>query len=419
MIDNRFAYTLLLYLMLPYALARLLWRSVRQPDYLRNIPERFGFSLPDGGQVPLIWIHAVSVGETHAAEPMIRALLARYPGHRVLLTHMTPTGREAGMRLFGKTALRCYLPYDFPGAMRRFLRHFRPCAGVLMETEIWPNLIAECRKRQVPVYLVNARLSEQSARRYRRFPKLAATSLDALAAVLAQTPSDAERFRVTGARRIEVTGNLKFDIDPPQAQIELGAIWRAAYGVRPVLLAASTRDGEEQLLFDHLDRLAPEALLVVVPRHPQRFDAVAALLEARDIRYQRRTDAGDIKPSTRVLLGDSMGEMFAYYAACDVAFIGGSLLPFGAHNLIEACAIGKPVLVGPSSYNFSDAVNSAVAIGAARRVDGVEGLMDMAARLLSSPAERRRMGEAGKAFSQAHRGATSRVVELVALGAKP
>lgn len=414
MIRTRLGYTLLLYALLPYALWHLLWRARRQRAYLGHVAERFGHYRHAATQ-PLIWIHAVSVGETRAAEPLIRALQAKHPTHRILLTHMTPTGRETGEALFGDSVLRCYLPYDYPRAVARFLDHFHPCVGLLMETEIWANLVHACRTRGVPLHLVNARLSEKSLAKYLRFAELTRTSLEELASVAAQTPEDARRLKVLGAGDVAVTGNLKFDIEPPAAQLELGRAWRAGYGAgRRVLLAASTRDGEEELLLDAIAKLDVQSfLLVIVPRHPQRFDEVAALIERRGLRYQRRSDNAPVALQTQVLLGDSMGEMFAYYAACDVAFIGGSLLPFGAQNLIEACAVGKPVVIGPHTYNFAEAAEGAEAAGAARRVATAEELMREARRLLTDTGKAARMGEAALRFVKAHQGATRRVLELI------
>ncbi|MDP2239885.1 MAG: lipid IV(A) 3-deoxy-D-manno-octulosonic acid transferase [Burkholderiales bacterium] len=414
MIRSRFGYTLLLYALLPLVLLRLVWRARRQPAYLRYIPERFGFYRQQATR-PLVWLHAVSVGETRAVAPLITALQDRYPGHQILLTHMTPTGRETGEAIFGTDVLRCYLPYDYPGAVARFLEYFKPKAGVLMETEIWANLIHGCSQRQIPLYLVNARLSEKSFARYRRFAVLARKSLGELSAVAAQTRDDAGRLSELGAANVTVAGNIKFDIVPPAAQLELGRVWRTGYGEgRPVLLAASTRDGEEDMLLDALEQLAvPSLLTVVVPRHPQRFDQVAALMARRGICFQRRSSEAAIAAETRVLLGDSMGEMFAYYAACDVAFIGGSLLPYGGQNLIEACAAGKPVLVGPHTYNFSEATELAIAAGAAIRVRDIGELTQVVRRLLMDRAEVTRMAGAALAFSRAHQGATQRVLELL------
>jgi 3-deoxy-D-manno-octulosonic-acid transferase len=412
----RFVYTLLLYVLLPYALARLTWRARRQRGYLEHVAERFG-RYPRQADGPLIWVHAVSVGETRAAEPLIRGLLARYPQHRILLTHMTPTGREAGEALFGDGVVRCYLPYDYPGAVARFLDHFRPQAGILMETEIWPNLIHACRARSIPIYLVNARLSAKSYAGYRRFPGLVRDSLAGFTVVAAQSQDDAQRLAALGADNVRVTGSVKFDVAPPPAQLELGRMMRRDFGeARPLLLAASTREGEEALLLDVLPQVAvPGLLTVIVPRHPQRFDEVARLLEARGIPYQRRSGDAGIAPGTQVVLGDSMGEMFAYYAACDIAFIGGSLLPLGGQNLIEACAVGKPVLIGPSTYNFAEAVELAVQARAALQVPDATALVREAGRLLRNPDAARRMGRDALRFASAHRGATARVLELIRL----
>ena len=415
MITTRFVYTLLLYLMLPGVLWHLWRRSRKQPAYLEDIAERFGYYRQQPAH-PLIWVHAVSVGETRAAAPLIEALRQRHPDHRILLTHMTPTGSETGEKLYGDGVLQCYLPYDYPGAVARFLDHFRPRLGLLMETEIWPNLIHGCRQRRIPLYLVNARLSQKSLLKYRRFAGLTRASLDGLTAIAAQSSADAARFAELGATRVIVTGNLKFDIEVPAGQQALGWLWRKNYygESRPVLLAASTRDGEEELLLDVLGQIAvPALLLVIVPRHPQRFDEVAALLTRRRIRFQRRSGNAAIVPETRVVLGDSMGEMFAYYAACDIAVIGGSLLPFGGQNLIEACAAGKPVLVGPHTYNFAEAVELAVAAGAAVQVADAQGLAREAQRLLCDRDAAARMAQAALAFSKAHRGATRRTLELL------
>jgi 3-deoxy-D-manno-octulosonic-acid transferase len=412
---SRLGYTLLLYLLLPAALWHLAWRARRQPAYLERIPERFGYyrQRPEG---PLIWIHAVSVGETRAAEPLVRELRRNYPGHGILITHMTPTGRETGEALFGDTVHRCYLPYDFPGSVTRFLDHYRPTMAVLMETELWPNLIHGCQVRDIPVYFVNARLSGKSHAGYRRFEGLMRETLGEVAAIAAQSPDDAERLAALGGRNMIVTGNLKFDLEPPPEQLALGASWRRQYGTaRRVLLAASTREGEEALLIEGFRQLDVEdALLVIVPRHPQRFDAVAGLLERGGLRYQRRSANGPIDSGTQVLLGDSMGELFAYYAACDVAFVGGSLLPLGGHNMIEACAVGRPVLFGPHTFNFSEAAENAVAAGAALRVATADELMVQARRLLMDRPIAQRMGQAGIDFVKAHQGATKRVLELLA-----
>jgi 3-deoxy-D-manno-octulosonic-acid transferase len=333
---------------------------------------------------------------------------------------MTPTGRETGEALFGENVARCYLPYDYPGAVARFVQHFRPRAGILMETEVWPNLIHVCRAHGIPLYLANARLSGKSFAGYRRIGALGRESFAGFAAVAAQSEEDARRLAQLGAAPVRVTGSIKFDVAPPPEQLELGRAWRRELGEqRRVLLAASTRDGEEALLLDALAKVeVPGLLTVIVPRHPQRFDDVARLLADRGIRFQRRSENTAIAPDTQVVLGDSMGEMFAYYAACDVAFIGGSLLPLGGQNLIEACAAGKPVLIGPSTYNFAEAAELALLAGAAIQAPGAAAVAREAARLLEDTATAQRMGQAGLAFCAAHGGATARVLELITLSAE-
>ena len=409
----RHVYSVLVCALLPVALARLAWRARREPGYRRHLAERFGHYQPPPEASRTIWVHAVSVGETHAAEPLVRALLERYPSDRIVLTHTTPSGRAAGKSLFGERVEQAYLPYDYPRAVARFIEHFRPRVGVLLETEIWPNLIHACKAAGVPLYLVSARLSERSFRGYARFASLSREALGGLRATAAQTEDDARRLRALGARAVQVTGNLKFDVTPAPVLIGLGKRWRAGYGTRGVLLAASTRDGEEALLLDALPLLDPAALLVIVPRHPQRFDAVARLLDERGIACARRSDEVAPRAGTRVLLGDSMGEMAAYYAACDVAYVGGSLLDYGGQNLIEACALGRPVLIGPHTYNFAEAARGAIAAGAALRVARAEELMRSATRLLGDGETRAEMGRRGIEFSRAHQGATARVLALI------
>ena len=431
-VGGRTLYTLGLWLAAPLVLARLALRSRRQPGYLDHLGERFGryppaaaamalapadaALMPDARPGPLYWLHAVSVGETQAARPVIEALRARRPDARFLLTHMTPTGRATAHELFGDTVQSVYLPYDFPFAVRRFLERFRPDVGVIMETEIWPNLVSACRRSGVPLYLVNARLSERSAARYRRFAQLTADALRGLSGVFAQAAPDAERLRVLGAPEVIVTGNVKFDALPPPALVAQGEHWRAGWAGRPVLIAASTREGEESLLLEALQSISvPGLLLLLVPRHPQRFDEVARLLEDAGLRYVRRSAPGGIEAladqSIRVLLGDSMGEMAAYYAACDIAFVGGSLLPLGGQNLIEPCALGRPVLVGPHTFNFREVAAQAIEAGAACRVEDAAGLGRETTRLFADPAARSAMGKAGSAFALHHRGATARTIE--------
>jgi len=407
-------YTAALHLLIPVALLHLWWRGRRQPEYRAHVVERFGGRLP-AVTGPVLWIHAVSVGETRAAQPLVRALQAAYPGHHIVMTHTTPTGRATGETLFGDTVTRVYLPYDLPWAVARFLDRYQPDCGVLMETELWPNLVRAGVRRGIPMHLVNARLSDKSARGYRRLARLIRITLDALAGIAAQSAQDAQRLRALGARDVLVTGSMKFDMTPPADALAQGQAMRRLFGAeRPVVLAASTREGEEALLLPMLAQLSPaNALVVIVPRHPQRFDEVAQLLAGAGVRFQRRSEAAEVSSETRVLLGDSMGEMFAYYGAADVAFVGGSLQPLGGQNLIEACAVGTPVVVGPHMFNFQEITAQACAAGAVLQVADAEGVVNAFDRLLRSPEERGRMSAAGRAFAAAHRGATGRVLAML------
>ncbi|TKC91750.1 3-deoxy-D-manno-octulosonic acid transferase [Trinickia terrae] len=426
----RVVYRALWWVVAPLAVLRLYLRSRRERGYREHVGERFGHvrgRLPEDA-APLIWVHAVSVGETRAAQPLIAALMAARPGARILLTHMTPSGRATGEQLFGERVLRCYLPYDMPHAVRRFLRAWRPSLGLVMETEVWPTLIDECRRAGVPLVLTNARMSARSYKRAARFGSAAREVFGGFTRVLAQSPSDAERLTALGARNLAVLGNLKFDIATPPELVARGHAWRAAIGARPVWVAASTREGEEPLVLDAFAALATEdALLILVPRHPQRFDEVAALVEKRGLRCERRSQwaaaaaaaAGQsatprpLPESVTVLLGDSMGEMGAYYAAADVAFIGGSLLPLGGQNLIEACGVGTPVLIGPHVFNFSQATADAVAAGAAVQVTDPAELAKVLGELFADKPRRTTMAAAASAFAARHRGATARTVEVL------
>jgi 3-deoxy-D-manno-octulosonic-acid transferase len=414
MLSPRTPYTAILWLLLPYVFFHLLWRGRKQPEYFRHIPERFGFYALSANK-PVIWLHTVSVGETRAAASLIRHLSERYPDHQLLLTHTTPTGRATSEQMYGDRVIRVYLPYDYPCAVKRFLRHFQPRIGILLETEIWFNLIHLCHTENTPLLLLNARLSEKSSRRYARFSTLTRQGLRELAGIAAQTEADALRLHNLGAKEVSIMGNLKFDIEPPPAMLELGKHLRASFGMeRKIFLAASTREGEEILILDALKKIdTPHWLSVIVPRHPQRFDEVAALIERLGFTYQRRSRNEAIRAGTQIVLGDSMGEMFAYYAACDAAFIGGSLLPFGGQNLIEACAVGKPVLIGPHTYNFAQASELAVEKSAARRVADASAMMLELQALFANPEHMQKMGSAGLQFVQSSQGATGQALTLV------
>jgi 3-deoxy-D-manno-octulosonic-acid transferase len=415
----RAGYSLLLRIALPLYWLRLRWRGRREPLYATSIGERFGFyrdELAPGA----LWLHAVSLGETRAAAPLLDALRAAQPGVRFVLTHGTATGRAAGQALLRAGDRQLWLPFDTPGAVRRFFRRVDPIAGVLMETEIWPNLLAEAASRGTPVVLANARLSERSRRRGARVDALLGPAFASLTAALAQSDADAARLRDAGVADASVVGNLKYDIAPDPQLLARGRSWRAGIG-RGVVLAASTREGEEGDLLDAWRALAsPRPLLVVVPRHPQRFDAVAELITATGFAVSRRSVWHADRPpgdaaAVDVWLGDSMLEMPAWYALADVALLGGSFAPLGGQNLIEAAACGCPLVLGPHTFNFSDAAALAIAAGAATRVaDLREGVV--AATSLVSPAaatEREQQSRRALAFASAHRGAAERMAHRI------
>lgn len=408
----RLIYSLLLWLALPVIVLRLVWRARSEPRYLHHWGERFGLTRPRC-RGPAILVHAVSVGEVRAAQPLLAMLREQYPQYDVVLTCTTPTGRVTALEVCGSAALIAYLPYDYPWALRRFLDATRARLLVVMETEVWPNLMAVCAARGLPAVLANARLSERSSSRYRRVAALSAPAFAAFARVAAQTEADARRLLACGARQVQVTGNLKFEVDPPAALLAQGAAWRAALGERQVALAASTRDGEEALIIAAFaSLLAKGVLLVLVPRHSPRFAEVAALARARGLVTQRRSEHLP-DADTQVWVGDSMGEMPAYYALADCAYVGGSLLPFGGQNLIEAAACGCPVVVGPHTYNFADAAEAAVAAGAALRVADASALAFTVTELLGDADRRRVMTGAALDFAAAHRGAGKHTLALI------
>jgi 3-deoxy-D-manno-octulosonic-acid transferase len=413
----RALYTALAFVMLPWLPLRLWWRGRREPGYRRAIGERFGRYGAATPQPPVLWIHAVSVGETRAALPLVQRFKTSYPDATILLTHMTATGRDAGRALFGENVAQAWLPYDLPFAVRAFLGHFRPIAGFLIETELWPNLIAQAHATGIPMFLVNARMSQRSARAYARFASLTRPLLARLDGVAAQSPDDAARLAALGAAAPIVTGNLKFDITVPDDARAVGAELSHRWGAaRQVWVAASTREGEEALILDALSKIAlpRETLLVIVPRHPQRFAAVGELLRSRGVPFVRRSDNAPVPADVGVVLGNSMGEMLAYYVAADLAFIGGSILPLGGQNLIEALAVGTPVLIGPHTFNFAEATAGAIAVGAALRVADADALVGAVRDLFSDAGRRDAMREAAGAFHATHRGAADRLRDWLA-----
>ena len=410
---NRFLYSILLTLILPFLPLKLLWRGFKQPAYLRHWGERLGFYNTPVNKAT-IWLHCVSVGETRAAEPLVKALQLQYPLHQILISHGTPTGREASEVLFGDSVQRVYLPYDLPFAVNNFLKYFQPKIGLLMETELWFNLIAACKQREIPLLLLNARLSEKSANGYAKLGKLATEGLQNLDAIAAQTGEDASRLQTLGAHHVSVTGNLKFDVKPPADSIDKGLQLRSLLGVeRTVFLASSTRKGEEKHILEAVKGL--DVLTILVPRHPQRFNDVEGIILKSGLRYQRRSNlVGPVDKNIQVILGDSMGELFTYYAACDFTFVGGSLLEYGGQNLIEAACMGKPILIGEHTFNFTDATENAIRAKAAIRVKNLAALHDRIQYLLHNTPQRLKMGKAALRFSAASTGATVRMMKLIA-----
>ncbi len=412
MLMARFLYSLILYAFLPLIRLRLWWRGRRQPAYREHVDERAGI-YPVTSKQPLLWIHAVSVNETRACERLVRALQEHFPDHDVLLTSMTPAGREAGAQVFGDSVLQAYLPYDTPAAINRFLDHFRPRLGVLMETDIWPNLPTICAQRHIPVVLANARLSEKSAKGYRRLRSLFQPAFASLAGAAAQTEANAKRLKQLGADPVSVCGNPEYDFPVPVEMIKQGNEWRKAIGGRSILMAAGTREGEEMQVLAAWNSLAdPDVLLVIVPQPPQNFDEIAALLERRQIPFIRRIH-GLPRKSTRVWLGNRPEEMVAYYTLADIVFLGGSLVARGGRNLIEAAATGCPVLVGPHTFNFAQVTEDAIACGAARRVANPVQLAKAVNDLLADQAKCEEMGTTALLFAAGHRGATKRTLEFI------
>ncbi len=432
---TRVFYSLLMWLAQPFLRRKLRRRGLAEPGYLDAVEERFGHYTQAAETVSdLVWVHAVSLGETRTAGILLAALRAQWPGLRILLTHGTATGRAEGAGLLRAGDVQVWQPWDSQAAVARFFAHFRPRLGLLLETEVWPNTVAGAQARGVPLVLVNARLSDKSLQQALRMALLSRPAYAALAAVYAQSESDAERLRALGAPVQGVFGNLKFDAAPDAAQQELGRRWRQALG-RPVLMLASSREGEEDDFLKQITALAlstrappapekgadgepaPAAAdfqILIVPRHPQRFDEVQALVEKHGLTVSRRSSWNGAPPAAAdVWLGDSLGEMALYYSMSDVALLGGSFAPLGGQNLIEAAACGCPVLMGPHTFNFLEAAELAEAAGAARRVDSMAQAVAQALALVHDPAGRASMAAAAAGFAHAHRGATEKTAAAV------
>jgi len=418
----RYLYSLLVWLVQPLLRRKLLRRGRQEPGYLVAVEERFGqYALPawpDDGRT--LWVHAVSLGETRAAAVLLGALREQWPAYRLLLTHGTATGRAEGAGLLREGDLQVWLPWDTSEAVSRFLDHFKPRLGILLETEVWPNLAAACAAARVPLVLANARLSEKSLRQALRVAWLSRPAYRSLAAVWAQTQDDASRLAAIGAPVRGVFGNLKFDATPDAAQVARGQAWRTALG-RPVLMFASSREGEELELLQCLRQAGPvarEIQWLIVPRHPQRFDEVADLIARQGYSVARRSLWGSaptgVEMSADIWLGDSLGEMALYYGLSDAALLGGSFAPLGGQNLIEAAACACPVFMGPHTFNFDEAASLAQEAGAATRCADMASAVAGALALVREPGRQQAMARAASRFAKAHRGAAARTREALA-----
>ena len=410
----------LIYTVLLYAIAPLFWLSqalkgVRDPAYRERLGERFGWTRLRLRES--IWVHAVSVGEVQAAIPVVRALQTRFPDYPIVLTTATPTGAQRVRAVFGDRVHHCYLPYDLPTATRRFISRVAPRFGLVMETEIWPNLYSLCRARQIPLLIASARLSEKSVRRYRPFAFFGRALNDVK--IAAQADRDAQRFRAIGvsAAQIHVTGNVKFDLQIAADLVPKARTLRdQQLGNRAIWVAASTHAGEDGAVLDaHTAVLEqnPTALLILVPRHPQRFDEVRSLLTARSFRFASRSRGESVNAETQVLLADTLGELMLFYAVSDLAFVGGSLVPIGGHNLLEPAALGRAIVIGPHNFNAPEIAEALLAARAAVVVCNAAELGSQVTRLLTRPQEREEIGKSGRQVVESNRGSVARVIELV------
>ena len=416
---NRTLYTLLLYLAVPVIAVRLWLRSRKAPAYAKRIGERFALTLPEFKQGG-IWLHAVSVGESIAAAPVVKALQQQYPDLPITVTCMTPTGSERIQSLFGDSVQHCYLPYDLPLASKRFLQRLQPRLAIVMETELWPNHINQCARLKIPVVLANGRLSERSARGYARFPKLVAPMLKQISAFAVQSEVEAQRFIKLGARAdtVMVTGSIKYDLQvpedlPEQAQA-LREQWQATQ--RPIWIAASTHEGEDALILaahKQLLGLFPKALLILVPRHPERFESVYALCIEQRMRVQRRSTQALVSAEHQVLLGDTMGELLFLYALADLAFVGGSLIKHGGHNMLEPIALAKPTLIGPHYFNFLEIAEQLLAAGGLQKVAHSQQLAQTIARLWTNKERAEQMSRAAQQVLQRNQGALQRLLDSI------
>jgi len=414
----RILYIVITYLLIPLVLLHLIWKGFGNRDYWKRIGERFGF-YPQAAMGNVIWVHAVSVGEVQAAASLVKSLLRDYPQRQVLVTTTTPTGSDRVRALFGDTVEHCYAPLDVGWSVKSFFRHFQPCIAIIMETELWPNLFSQCGARRVPLVLASARLSPKSIGRYRALVSLFKDTLSHGVVIGAQTEADAQRFLSLGVapERTHVTGNIKFDFELARGVKEQGIQLRKQHaGARPVWIAASTHAGEEEIvLAAHrlVQQQCADALLILVPRHPERFDGIANMIHSRNFHMKRRSRNEICDEQTEVLLGDTMGELMAFYAASDVAFVAGSLEPIGGHNLLEPAALKLPFITGPHTYNAVDIAQLFQREGIAPVVHDADELAREVLLLLADPAECARRGERSRELIDDSRGALERLQTLL------
>ena len=420
---NRFLYSSLLYLISPLVLGRLYWRARKAPAYGLRKAERFGFIKPDVSGQPVIWVHSVSVGETIASAPMVKALQKQYPDHKIMITTMTPTGSEQVRKIHGSSVEHVYAPYDLPDAVSRFLDKINPELVIIIDTELWPNTIAGCHKRNIPVVIANARLSERSARGYAKFGKLIKNMLQHISMIAAQDKDGGERFVELGLpeSQLAVTGSVKFDLDVASEIVEAGNALRQQWQAGMVndiqmLVAASTHEGEDQQILDAFRKImaeSPKARLLLVPRHPERFDGVFNLIQENGFNAVRHSQGSTTNTKTQVILGDTMGDMMKFYAASDVAFVGGSLVATGGHNMLEPAALGLPVLSGPNVFNFAEISQSLVDAEGMLLVEDSEALAKQTIHLFNDPSFRQSMGNNAEQFVSRNRGALKQTLDII------
>jgi 3-deoxy-D-manno-octulosonic-acid transferase len=415
----RTLYNVLLTLGLPLIILRLIWRGFKAHAYWKRWPERFGFTPKLSHSSQLIWVHAVSFGEVEAARPVIKSLQSDYPNHDILITTMTPTGSHRVKQLYNNSVHHCYLPYDLPYFIKRFLHRTQPQFGIIMETELWPNVLRQCHKLAIPTVLANARMSARSAKGYQRFPGLTRSILTDISLIAAQTEQDKHRFLELGAdsKNLHAIGNLKYEISLPTGVKEEASLMRNMWGQdRPVWVAASTHEGEEEIILNaarHVRAAIPNLLLIIVPRHPERFNRVAALSQRSGSNTLRRTENKPCRSDIQTFIVDTMGELPLFYAACDIAFVGGSLVPVGGHNLLEPAALGKPIVTGPHYFNFNDITQSFLGENAVIEVQDSQSLATAVIDILTNTDQQELMSQSALNLIIRSQGASSRLMNLI------